>query len=320
MAQDCSHFVVKFFEPINISATHIYHSALEWSPISSIIRKLYYDRCHGTTRFPKIAIGTPDFWEPTVSFSGNYTYRSCTLSPCGRFVAAQTIECVQIRNQLTFELLSVLKSTGNISLSRVPRGPLAYSPDGRSLACGFPRAIVIWDIQTGGVAKEIKCSHGIQSLVWSLDGRSIAATFAGSGSSTPCLRRYDVASGAQPSTEEPKLGILNICQLWAYEKTFRFMYVKPESRSDDPTIEISIFEIGPTLIEIESHMFTMPFVPQSSSIAFSPSTHRVSFTDHFILHILDIRSSECLLEEKGYFTSPQFSSDGGLFATSRKGG
>jgi hypothetical protein len=36
-AKDCFRFVIKFFEPINVSATHIYHSALELTPLSSIV-------------------------------------------------------------------------------------------------------------------------------------------------------------------------------------------------------------------------------------------------------------------------------------------
>ena len=37
VARDYFDFVTKFFEVINVSATHIYHSALEPSPLSSII-------------------------------------------------------------------------------------------------------------------------------------------------------------------------------------------------------------------------------------------------------------------------------------------
>ncbi|KAF9649802.1 hypothetical protein BDM02DRAFT_3094169, partial [Thelephora ganbajun] len=40
-ARDYSQFVRTFFEPISVSATHIYHSALELSPFSSIVRKRY---------------------------------------------------------------------------------------------------------------------------------------------------------------------------------------------------------------------------------------------------------------------------------------
>jgi hypothetical protein len=61
-ARDCFHFVTKFFEPINVSAAHIYHSALELSPLSSIVRRLYYHQRH--TPFPRVLVGTPDIMGP----------------------------------------------------------------------------------------------------------------------------------------------------------------------------------------------------------------------------------------------------------------
>jgi hypothetical protein len=54
--------VTKFFEPINVSATHIYHSALELSPLSSIVRRLYYHQRH--TPFPRVAGWNPRFMGP----------------------------------------------------------------------------------------------------------------------------------------------------------------------------------------------------------------------------------------------------------------
>src|ERR1700743_2703860 len=108
-AQDCFQFVTKFFEPINVSATHIYHSALELCPSTSIVRRLYYDQCHGITRFPRVVIGIPDSWDPAVSLPGKDHYPTCVWSPCGRFIAAQTKERIEIRNHLTFELLAVLQ-------------------------------------------------------------------------------------------------------------------------------------------------------------------------------------------------------------------
>jgi hypothetical protein len=72
IADDYLEFVTKFFEVIKVSAAHIYHSALELCPTSSIIRKLYYHR--RTTRMPKVAIGTPDSWDPTIAVSGKDQY------------------------------------------------------------------------------------------------------------------------------------------------------------------------------------------------------------------------------------------------------
>jgi WD40 repeat protein len=103
---------------------------------------------------PRVLVGTPDLWDQTISISTAFPgYQDCAWSPCGRYIAAQTGNIVEIRNQLTLELLTTLHPTeGSIFLT----GPLAYSPDGRSLACSSSRAIIIWDIQTGGVLKEDK--------------------------------------------------------------------------------------------------------------------------------------------------------------------
>ena len=300
----------KFFEPISISATHIYYSALELCPVSSIVRRLYYDQCHGITRFPRLVAGTPDSWDQTISFSGKNDYKLYAWSPCGRFVAVQTKETVEIRNQLTFELLAILRSTKN---TRRPSGPLAYSPDGRSLACGCSDVIVIWDVQTGGVAKEIEhWRWSADSLVWSLDGREIATALTRS-ESTPRVMVHDVASGVKLFTEEIRSG--DVYHLWAHEKSFRFMTTS--LNYDNPTLNISISGIGPTPIRnLSLSVAVGERLPVSSTISFSPSTYRVSISGHGTLRVLDVRSSNFLLEALGDFTSSQFSSDGCLFAAS----
>ena len=313
--------MTKFFEPINASATHVYHSALELCPTSSIVRKLYYHRCHGITRLPRVVIGTPDSWDPTISFSGRGDYESCALSPCGRFVAAQTEKSVEVRNQVTFELLTSFQS---IKHTPLPACPLAYSPDGRSLACGFSNAIVIWDIQTGGVAKEIECCWGIVSLEWSSDGKAIAATL-GCWPSTPGVRTYDVASGAQLFGEDSTVGLGITYHLWPYKESFRFTTIKLHEallEGDPHTLQLSTSEIGPTPTKVEQITVTMGerwVVEQPSlcTIAFSPSAYRISVLGPSTLRVLDARNSDCSLHERNRFTSCQFSPDGSLFAASR---
>ena len=324
-AQDCFYFVTKFFEPISISATHIYHSALELCPISSIIRKLYYDRCHGITRHPRVKMGNPDSWDKTMSISSKHDYGSCTWSPCGQFIASRAEHMVEIRNHLTFELLTVLQfnkypilTTDRLAdFPDAPKdpplsaGPLSYSPDGRSIACGFPGAIVIWDIQTGGVAKEIDCGRNVASLVWSLDGKTIAITFSYRGF-TSDLQTYDVFSGARLFTKRVD-SEANV-YLCPYEKSFRLIVAR--SRFGNHTIELSISKIEPTLIEIESK-FSIPTKGLRSKfpfkITFCPSTYHISFLGS-TLHVFDLRTSHRLLENPGQFKSIQFSRDGSLFA------
>ena len=297
-----------FFEPISVSATHVYHSALELCPISSIVRKLYYDRCHGITRLPRVVIGTPHSWDPTISISSKDTYQFCTWSPCGRFVAAQTSKAVEIRNHLTFELIDIFQFTAK----HPSTGPLTYAPDGRSLASGFSNSIVIWDIQTGGVSKVIKCPAQILSLVWSMDGTTIATTLV-SGRRTWKMRTYDVASGAQLFAEEFG-GAGNF--LWASKESFLFMTME-SSNANGPTLKIFTSEIGPTLIKTES--LSIPLDVEFPSLStFSPSSRRVSILGPWAFHILDIQNSSSLLKvtDLSEFTSSQFSSDGSVFAAS----
>ena len=332
IAQDCLHFVTKFFEPISVSSTHIYHSALELCPTSSIVRKLYYDRYNRISRFPRVVSGTPDTWDPNISFSSKDDYDFCTWSQCGQFIAAKTGEHIEVRNQLTFELLSLLRFPEDT----FPRSDsqLAYSPDGRSLACSAENTIVIWDIQTGGVAKEIVTPpHSrIVSLVWSSDGRTIASisTIGHPLVSKSGVDTYEITSGARLFTELFDHGVS--CYLWACKKSFRLMTAMlsettpPEITSSEitsskgnTTLNITISKIGSTLIKIESHsvMIRMELDPRSSWTAtFSPSTYRASIEGLRRFSITDIRNSDCLLEEHGSFYFSQFSSNGNLFAAS----
>ena len=299
--------MTKFFEPINISATHIYHSALELCPISSIVRELYYDRCHGVTRFPRVMIGTPDLWDTSISVSGNRGFGFCTWSPCGQFIAAQTGQRVEIRNPLTFELLTILQSP---KYTPLPMSPLVYSPDGRSLACGYSGGIVIWDIQTGGVANEIRCNKDITSLVWSLDGSMVAITFRGGRFITE-VETLNIFSGAQLFSEqfEAEASIY----LWAHDKSFRLI----KAVLDDTFIAYTISEIGPTLIEIESSSVMIGFpLSTISEIIFFPSTYHIAIFGSGFLLVYDIRTSHLLLS---YYTNPsffRFSPDGSHFAHS----
>ena len=138
-AKDYFQFVTRFFEVIKVSAPHVYHSALELSPASSIIRKMYHH--HRVTCSPKVVVGIPESWTQTVViFRKVESNKSCIWSPCGRFVAALTLRAVEIRNQLTLELITILQPRETITDLT---GPLAYSPDGRSIACASNIAIII---------------------------------------------------------------------------------------------------------------------------------------------------------------------------------
>ncbi|KAF9645952.1 hypothetical protein BDM02DRAFT_3271339 [Thelephora ganbajun] len=306
-ARDYSHFVARFSEPISVSATHIYHSALELSPLSSIVRRLYY--CQRHSSLPRVAVGTEESWGEGIIIPKGH-HPSCTWSPCGQFIAAQSLGAVEIRDSLNLELLSTLKPAEPTPDEVISL--LAYSTDGRSIASLSGTSLVIWDIQTGGVAKEVDHDVGAwnTSLLWSLDGSTIGIVENKSGGArTYFVHAYDVTSGAMhspvafESRDEP--------HLWAYGTSFRALTTEGDSQVD----AINIFEVGSILTKVESfHIGSMGGYLEIKS--FSQTTHRISCSVSLSLIILDIRDSRYLLKEGkgGRFSSHCFSSDGSLFA------
>ena len=311
--------MTRFFEVASVSATHIYRSALELSPPSSIVRRLY-PRQHNTSS-PRIAIGVPSSWSQSVPIPNkDRPYGSCAWSPCGRFIAAQTQNIVEVRDPLTSELVSSFRH-----INHTPRlvGPLAYSSDGRSLCCGSDTSIVIWDIQTGGMVREVAYNDTLDtpsSLVWSLDGRTIGAVLRGDQAWAAVV--YDVTSGGilsrgtLDSADEP--------YLWAHDKTFRVMVVPRESGSEPQSIDI--LEVWPTLALVRSFPLSLELSHQQSfSVkSFSPISHHLSISvtgKNQRLLVLDVHYPRwSLLDEEGFSSIHCFSSDGKFFAAFLRGG
>ena len=241
-----------------------------------------------------MVVGIADSWDNITSLcsapgSGTYTWL-----PCGRFVAAFVNSRVQIWDALSSELVSTLAGFGGV----IGCG-LTYSPDGRALAC-LSDTLRIWDIQTGGAAKEVRydrCYNG--SIVWSLDSKAIGITKG------PNVHVYDVASG---TTQTPGVSQLHSeAYLWAHDRSFRVMTRGPGS--------LEIFEVGPDLTKIESFRIgSGECIPNIG--AFSPKTYRVSTSDHIHLRILDVRDAKCLLTDGKFSPFHCFSPNGSLFAAS----
>ena len=239
-----------------------------------------------------------------------------------------TYQAVEIRNQLTMELITILRPTEIIFNLK---GPPAYSPDGSFIACASSGVITIWDIQTGGVAKEIKCGFNTRSLVWSLDGRTICTIH--SGPVTFTVHMYDVSSGTASSPSKLQSGD-KPC-LWTDNESFKVMTAVPngdkrytvtihilKAGSTPTMIESFILsvqaEVGSALTEVESIVSPPGGTTQIGS--FSPTTYHISISDRYTLRIFHIRNSRTLLDQTGDFPSHCFSSDGSLFAASHNGG
>ena len=215
---------------------------------------------------------------------------------------------MEIRNRLTLELITILQPPETIPHYT---DLLAYSPDGRSIACTSGTAIIIWDIQTGGVAKEITRSANTTSLVWSSNGGTIC-TIDYKYLGTFTVNTYGVSSGtaSSPGTLRSR----DNPHLWTIDESFRVMtttYYRYEIETVD------IFEVGSTLTRIQS--FSPHSLGARNGMSFSPTTYHISILDYDELSIFDLRSSRDLLHitGQGKFNSQYFSSDGSLFAASR---
>ena len=215
---------------------------------------------------------------------------------------------MEIRDALSSQLLSTLTRPDTH-----PINELAYSPDGCSLACLSSGAFMIWDVQTGGVAKEIirdGATHDA-SLTWSLDGEIIGTILWDKDTASNAVRVYNVASGTSstPGTFQSDDGPY----LWAHNTSFRVMATSQGDR--DLTIEIS--EVGSVLMKIESFRISESWEGYDRIRAFSPTTYRISISGlgHNKIRVLDVRGSVCLFEQESSDVGPHcFSSDGILFA------
>jgi len=312
IARDYFRFTTNFYEVINVSATHIYHSALELSPLSSVVRKLYHSQQPHPS--PRVVIGVPDLWDDVSAsvFPIHSLYQCSVWSPCGHFIAAATEDAVEIRGALALNLLFTLQlaRATNDDWDHYDWDQLAYSPDGHCLTYCSCDMTIIWDTQTGGVVGEFHCevTNNRPQLVWSLDNGMIGIISWVQGRFI--MHIYKVTSGKMQSFEI--VSSTDDGYLWAHDKSFWFM----TAAKDDMGLTIDIYEVGTTLTKVEQyHLHSLPSgVCIHLFETFSPTTYRICTSSTSETFILDICSSEVLLQEPGPSHYPTFSPDGNLFA------
>ena len=140
---DAERFVLEFFDPISLSALHIYHSALPFVPSSTRLRRTY---AHELTGVLTVISGLPESWGTCFRvISTTSPVRSLSFSPDKTYIASGTDkDGVQLWNVATGLLFATLGGGGNLSCSVV------FSTDGKRIAAGGQDGtIYMWDIGTG---------------------------------------------------------------------------------------------------------------------------------------------------------------------------
>ena len=133
-ATDCLRFVTEFFEVINQSAPHIYHSALMIAPKSSAVWKLHGQHLHSPIL--RAVTGFPTSWGSCTASVGVTTeVYLAGWSPSGQFIAVGLVGRMEIRDPMTLEIVSVLKPP-HYFMRYTPKS-LAFSPNGQLLACFY---------------------------------------------------------------------------------------------------------------------------------------------------------------------------------------
>jgi len=136
---DCLYFVTEFFEVIHQSGPHIYHSGLQFTSPSSMVRKLYIQQINSPVS--KVVTGVTVSEDSCISSIAKNSLSDLfrgVWSPCGQFIAVYNefgVTPVEIRDPNTLEMVSALKPP--VYDFRYNCGSITFSPEGKLLACAY---------------------------------------------------------------------------------------------------------------------------------------------------------------------------------------
>ena len=333
LAKECSRFVFQYFEIIDASSTHIYHSALVMTPKTSMIRELYGSLIQPFTR---VVHGVPSSWDLHAAVATRpFTTGLAVWSPCSRFIAVLRSDStvVDILDAATLQCLQSLEVARGANAR--PRA-LIFSPDGRMLSSsGFDGwgglLVSTWDLQTGGTASRVELPwrgpgsvYGDYYITYSSNGKMVGVLHC--FSATAIISVVDVVSGKHTHDIHPCTPCTY--DVWTHEESLRFATAEGAA--------ITIWEVaftpGATCTEIET--LSVPdgvnqaeaFDREGRRTQFFPIPRRLAFTraspasaDELV--VWGPGNSVSLVHDTSASWHPRmtFSSDGRFFACSTTG-
>jgi len=307
LVNDCLRFVIAFFEVIDASAPHIYHSALPLSPPTSIVHKLYEPHAHP---FVRVARGLPISWKSAIAtVYHDAMVETAAWSPCGRFVAVAPLYSVEVLDAVTLEPLHTFKH---------PRDRtrwFSFSPDSRLLTrFNAKLELTSWDLQTGGPVSTISSgldeSYGRRiSTTYSMDGKMLAVAYGDFHKSTSAISTYDLFSRMHTCRYHSPEGSM-VVSIWTHGGCIRFAAVGPGS--------ITIWEVGFTSTDAPTEVESLPVPGDLGHLRgalFLPALSRLASRSEAGTMVWDARDSKLLLNARDVESKEiSFSSDGRFFA------
>ena len=179
---DSQRLLLEHFDAISNSPSHIYYSALPFSPSSSWLRNCYSAEL---SQGVDVLKGLPAEWGMCSRTVSLHDYPQTFV--CWRDTVAVGLQSGKI---ITLDGITGSQAA-TLSGCTSPVKSLAFSSDGASLLSGSGKVVTLWDIQTGGVIKTF-CGHTnwVYSVSISADCIKIA-----SGSEDKTIRLWDIQTG-----------------------------------------------------------------------------------------------------------------------------
>ena len=321
LVRDFIRFVLAFFEVIDISAPHIYHSALPLSPRTSITWEMYKKHASPLVR---VVQGIPISWERAVATADFDSLSDAVWSPCNRFIAAIKFRSVEVLDAVTLSRLSIFEESsygGTYS-------HLSFSPDSRCLTLHIGESLFSWDLQTGGPLRTIPLGVGSLyakpfSLKHSGDGKVVAIAYKywNIGSGGYLVYTYNLLSGKRAGPRRVPEGQM-IYPIWTHNEDFRFAAIGQRS--------IRIWQSPFTLEHPPVEIASLPVpdgITSADRFLFLPTLSRLAFVLGDTIQVWDVEAPKLLLKSELTLDSRKthisegvdapcgsFSSDGRFFA------
>ncbi|SLM35266.1 nacht and wd40 domain protein, partial [Lasallia pustulata] len=178
----------------------VYHSALFFAPVTSIVRRQFSNKMPWwIKRGPEVEAN----WSATLqTLEGHSSSVSAVaFSPAGKQLASGSRDnTVRIWDAATGATLQTLKGHSG------PVRAVAFSPDGKQLVSGSEdNTVRIWDAATGATLQTLKGHSGpVRAVAFSPDGKQLV-----SDSEDNTVRIWDAAMGATLQTLEGHSGWAN---------------------------------------------------------------------------------------------------------------